>query len=212
MSTQLYTNVYNEVAYVLPDGAIQPGWGITNSRAFMKRLWVMFMQEGKRPPDIRANGGGTNLIPSFGFLSNLNTGEVPSVVTESYDHDFMDIFTPEFMQFYNPDTWGMNVSWMGPNGNWIKVNRSTPAGEAAYRHHHAVLMGCSYLHGFTRVNDGSQSPTTQLARWGMGQTDVVFHPYWEPMDFANLRHPGDEDERLDAPGQSALRGGEYRPH
>jgi hypothetical protein len=52
-----------------------------------------------------------------------------------------------------------------------------------------VLTGISYLDGITRINDGAQNPTAQLARWGMGKTDVVFHPYWEAMDFAKCETP-----------------------
>ena len=187
MSPRLYRNLDDEMAYALPDGTIQPGWDVTYDREFLKRLWVMFLQDGKTPPDIRANGGG--MIPSFGFLSNLNTGECSMFVTESYDNDIMDFFTPEYMQFFNPDTWGMNTSWMGANGNWIHADESTPKGREVFRHHNTVLTGISYLDGITRINDGAQNPTAQLARWGMGKTDVVFHPYWEAMDFAKCETP-----------------------
>ncbi len=210
MSPRLYRNLGDAMAYTLPDGTIQPGWGITYDREFLKRLWVMLLQEGKMPPDIRANGGG--IIPSFGFLSNLNTGECSLFVSESNDLDFMDFFTPEYMQFFNPDTWGMNVNWMGANGGWIKVDGATAKGREAIRHHEAVLTGCAYLDGITRLNNGSQNPTLQFARWGMGQTDVDFHPDLGADGLRHLREPGNEDERLDAPEQSALRGGEYRPH
>lgn len=187
MSPRLYRNIDDGMAYTLPDGTIQPGWDITYDREFLKRLWVMFAQEGKTPPDIRANGGG--IIPSFGFLSNLNTGECSLFVNDSYDLDFMDFFKPEYLQFFNPDTWGMNVSWMGANGSWIKVDGNTATGRETRRHHEAVLNGCAYLNGITRLNNGSQNATTQFARWGMGKTDVVFHPYWAPMDFAKCETP-----------------------
>lgn len=187
-SPSIYRNLDNESAYTLPDGAIQPGWNLTLDRQFLKRLWVSFMQDGKMPPDIRANGGPA-IITSYPFISNLNTGECPLYVTESSDYDFMDMSPAEYMQVFNPDTWGMNVSWMGVNGNWIKVDDATAAGREARRHHVAVLDGCSFLVGITRINDGSQNSTTQFARWGMGKTDVAFHPYWEPMNFAKCETP-----------------------
>lgn len=181
------TNLASDAAYLLPDGALQPGWTITRSRDYLKRLWKMLLDEGKTPPDVRCNGG--TIIPSFGFIQKANMGESSYFVTESRDFDFMDMWPQrEMFQVWNPHTWGMTLNWMQPNGVWTaRIDRSTTQGEAAFQHHLRCMTGYLLAHDITRVNGGYDGVIGPLLRWGMNKSDVQFSPYWRPLAIATCK-------------------------
>ncbi len=179
------TNLTGGGAYRLPDGALQPGWNLTRSREFLKRLWVMLLQSGHTPPDIRCNGG--TVIPSLGFILKSNMGESSFFVTESRDFDFQDMWPQkELFQVWNPHTFGMTLNWMQPNGTWMsRVDQSTSQGRAAAEYHLRVMCGYLLAHDITRVNGGYERVNIPLLSWGMNKPDVTFYPYWRPLPFAS---------------------------
>ena len=166
----------------LPDrsdlhGRVQPGYLLTNTREFYKRLRAIFVEHGVNDPAIWLHTTDANMISAFAFAGALLEGENGPELTPEYPW-FSEKYAPERMQAVtNPGKWGIGSAWLSMlarSWNWPEAReKQYMAGRS--------LQGYARLHDFA---DGWNYLSWKPFDRGKPMT---FYPYWEPAVRAALK-------------------------
>jgi len=128
---RLTFNVEAGSAYILPDGRIQPGFDIWETRDYVRRLRTLLQDMKKDPHGIEVHMTCTMVIPVYSWADMMREGENP-VQADNGRIDFADLYPPSFSAVMNnPHPWGIKSChhWMfymvedlfnsiGPDAYW----------------------------------------------------------------------------------------------
>jgi hypothetical protein len=158
--------------YRLPDGRIQPTYGMFAMRTLWLRVRAAFAEQGKRDKLVLHT---TNhmVIPWLGAGDIAYDGE-HNVIYPELGKDFMDYWSLERLRADCSDMWGVAVNFMHEyQGNWepARLSKAMRAYSGMIILHDALPSG--------NANGMNQPLWIGRDRFGIEADDVTFLPYWE---------------------------------
>jgi hypothetical protein len=151
-------------------GKVQPGYLLSNTRQFYKRLRAIFVENGVADPMIWIHDTDAAMVSAFAFVGALLDGENGPELTPEYPW-FSAKYAPERMQAVtNPGKWGIGSVWLS------MIARSWNWPEA---HDKAYMTGRS-LQGYARLHDYADG--WNYLSWAPFDRAkaMTFYPYWDP--------------------------------
>ncbi len=166
----------------LPDrpqlhGRLQPGYLLTNTREFYKRLYTIFVENGVDDPMIWLHITDATMVSAFAFAGAFLDGENRPELTPDYPW-VSEKYAPERMQAVtNPGKWGIGSMWLSMSArgwNWPEARDKQQISVRA-------VQGYARLHDY---GDGwnyfSWEPFDRAK-------SMTFYPYWDPAVKAALK-------------------------
>lgn len=183
-------SLLSPVAYVRPDGGVQPGVQWRTLREHMRRTRQIFVDHGLRP-HLCAHTTHTPFIPCHSFFDVLLDGE-DHFTGPGHNSDFMDHWPPDRLRFNHGEKWGLVPTWL----DWTSADyaeawgpyralrwRRTRAYTAALLVHDLVWT-VPYL-GTRHDIDHAWIRESRIRL----EPDTDFVAYWEPETPATHTHP-----------------------
>ena len=159
--------------YKLPDGRVQPAYGLFAMRTLWLRVRAAFAEQGKHDK-IVLHATNSMVIPWLGAGDIAYDGE-HNVIYPELGKDFMDYWSLERMRADCSDMWGVAVNFMHEyQGNWDSDKLS----KAMRAYTGMVILNDALPSGNA---NGMNTPVwIGRDRFGIEADDVTFLPYWEP--------------------------------
>lgn len=173
------TSVSSGLAYVLPDGRVQPGYALTTRRDYVMREHALWMEKGIFPPRTLTHTTNGGPIGCYGWVESCVDGEDKQININT-PLDFADTWPSERIRAgslsYN---WGVTFSWMRL---FDTKGMTTQQIDAQTR----VYAGHCLMHDITNAYqwsyDWGYNPKSPLLSWGMDDDRVFFWPFWSNGD------------------------------
>ncbi|MCG3147172.1 MAG: hypothetical protein PCFJNLEI_00609 [Verrucomicrobiae bacterium] len=173
------TRALYSTAYVMPNGATQPGFSTMGFRRFLQRVWVLFEQYGKQP----------HIVPHMTYCFEIPALSFASAVVNGEDRDIYPFATHSFI-----DSWSAaEVRIMGSSPKWGFINfwkpgvytkptwppdpKIPPWMHWQSRAMHALMIPHDYW--YLWVYPTSRTIEGPLVKFGIADPAVRFIPYWK---------------------------------
>lgn len=170
-------SVSSGIAYVLPDGRVQPGFALTTRREYVMREHALWMERGIIPPRTLTHVTNGGPLGSYGWIESGVDGE-DKQLTKDMPLDYADTWPSTRIR-------AGSISYnMGITYTWMRLIDTRDMPEDQIRHHERAYIGHCMMHdvmnpfGF----DWTQPRTKLLLGWGMNDDRVFFWPFWSNGD------------------------------
>ncbi|HOL66982.1 MAG TPA: DUF6067 family protein, partial [bacterium] len=168
-------------AYRLPDGRIQPGFDLWETREYVRRLRTLLQDMKREPHGIEVHMTCTMVIPVYAWADCMREGENP-VEADKGKKDFADLYPPGFVAIMNnPYLWGINSvhHWMF----YTREELFKSLGPDAFWKAQRTGIGHLALHGNLFPRPAGQEYLTLVRKYDTAFRSFpgqeVFLPYWE---------------------------------
>lgn len=163
-----FSSLQNGLAYLLPDGRVQPGFNGWNLRRLMMRMYELMDSRGLTPFCQMSHATNCYCLPACGWMDAILDGEYHSIGDDS-GMDWVDGYPIDRMRAMScSDTWGVQISWM----NLISIK--DPVKKA-----HALRGFADWPRMFDTWTTwfGGRMPEACLD-FGLNDERVEFIPFW----------------------------------
>ena len=158
--------------YVLPDGRVQPTYLMFDTRRYFLRMRAAFAEQGKTGK-IVLHMTNNMIIPWIGAADIALDGEDKVLFPEN-DKDFMDVWPLERLRADWHGQWGVAVNFLQEyQGQWEPKRLAE-----AMRAYTGMMLLFDVLPS-SNSNGLNQPAWIGRARFGVGDADVSFVPYWK---------------------------------
>jgi hypothetical protein len=170
------------LAYTLPDGHVQPGYGWRLIRQHHKRMRQILWDAGIVPHICNHMTNGP-YAPIVSFVDVMLDGEWQYQSPPS-ERDFLDVWPPDRMRIAHVGKWHVMTKWLG----WT-VDPPHELKAWTYRRDRAWIANLA-LHDVQWRFWGTYAPVWAADASGLRDTGTEFVPYWDDGGLADHGHDG----------------------
>lgn len=168
------------LAYSLPDGHVQPGFGWRLVREHMKRQRQTLWNRGITP-HICVHMTNAPLAPILSFADVMLDGEW-QYQSPPDQRDFLDVWPPDRLRVNHIGKWHIIPRWLG----WT-TNPPHHLKAWTYRHQRAWIAGLA-MHDMDWRFWGPYSRVEDASELRLRDHDTTFIPYWSDQGLARHDH------------------------
>ncbi len=179
-------SVSSGLAYVLPDGRVQPGYALTTRRRYVMRQHALWLEKGIARPRTLTHTTNGGPMGSFGWIESCIDGEA-KLINKGMGLDFADTWPSERLR---TGSFSYNL---GATYGWMRLIDETGMTDAEKEHHRRVYAGHCLMHDTVNAWVWSyaprNAPDSPLIKWGMNDDRVFFWPFWRNNDVVSVTAP-----------------------
>ncbi|OPZ23838.1 MAG: hypothetical protein BWZ02_03069 [Lentisphaerae bacterium ADurb.BinA184] len=173
-------SISSGLAYLLPDGRVQPGYALTTRRQYVMRQHALWLEKGYARPRTLTHTTNGGPMGSYGWIESCIDGEDKQINSAS-TIDFADCWPSERIRA------GTLTYNFGCVMGWMRLIDRTGMTDAQSRRHDRVFAGHCLLHDIQNtintVYNWDRTPAkSPLYAFGMHVDDVFFWPFWRNGD------------------------------
>ena len=173
------SSIASGLAYLLPDGRVQPGYALTTRRRYVMREHALWLENGIAEPRTLTHTTNGGPMGSFGWVESCVDGEA-KLINSSMDIDFADTWPSERLRA------GSLSFSSGVTYGWMRLIDERGMTKEQAAHHQRVYAGHCLMHdnmnAWVWSYASNNAPDSPLLRWGMNDDRVFFWPFWSNTD------------------------------
>lgn len=165
------------LAYLLPDGRVQPGFALTTRRDYVMRQHALWMEKGIKPPRTLVHSTNGGPMGSYGWIESVVDGE-DKQINKDIPMDFADMWNSDRIRA------GSIPYNLGATYVWMRLFDAKGFSEEQVKNHLRTYIGHCMMHDVMNPFgiDPNTKRTPALLSWGMNNDKVFFWPFWSNGD------------------------------